>query len=83
MTRLLFYHQSGNIMELSINGQAQHCNHQGFSPFTIEQLIDEMALDPRRIAVEKDLEIIPKSQYDLTALSEGDTLEIIEFIGGG
>ncbi len=39
--------------------------------------------DVKRIAVERNGEIVPKSQYDSTVLSDGDCVEIVSFVGGG
>ncbi|MEO0410215.1 MAG: sulfur carrier protein ThiS [Pseudomonadota bacterium] len=46
-------------------------------------LLDEMQLNPKKVAVERNLEIVPKSQYEETILAEGDQLEIVHFVGGG
>ena len=43
----------------------------------------KIGLDPRKVAVERNLEIVPKSEYSVLALDNGDTLEIVHFIGGG
>ncbi len=50
---------------------------------TVAGLIKHLGLPATKIAVERNLEIVSKSQFDHTVLSEGDTLEIIHFIGGG
>ncbi|MBP2158163.1 thiamine biosynthesis protein ThiS [Asticcacaulis solisilvae] len=50
---------------------------------TVTALIDEIGLDGRKVAVERNLEIVPKSQYLGTALSDGDRIEIVHFVGGG
>jgi len=42
-----------------------------------------LSLPPKKIAVERNLEIVSKSTFETTTLSEGDRLEIIHFIGGG
>ena len=39
--------------------------------------------DPKRIAVERNGDIVFKSQYDITILEDGDSLEIVSFVGGG
>lgn len=39
--------------------------------------------DPKRIAVERNGEIVPKAQYEKTVLADGDVLEIVRFVGGG
>jgi len=40
-------------------------------------------IDPRRVAVELNMEILPKADYETTALSDGDRIEIVHFVGGG
>ena len=50
---------------------------------TVEQLLGEIGLDPRKVAVERNLEIVPKSNYAGISLDDGDRLEIVHFIGGG
>lgn len=46
-------------------------------------LIESIGLDARKVAIEKNLEIVPKSAYVQTAIAEGDRLEIVHFVGGG
>jgi sulfur carrier protein len=42
-----------------------------------------LSIDPKRVAVELNLDILPKSDYGATLLNEGDRLEIVHFVGGG
>lgn len=46
-------------------------------------LIESLGLDARKVAVEKNLEIVPKSTYLKTLIADGDRLEIVHFVGGG
>jgi len=50
---------------------------------TISEYIATTNYDPKRIAVERNGDIVFKSQYDVTVLEEGDSLEIVSFVGGG
>lgn len=50
---------------------------------TVADLVAGLGLDPRKVAVERNLEIVPRSLYDRTELADGDRLEIVHFIGGG
>ncbi|CAN5353396.1 sulfur carrier protein ThiS [soil metagenome] len=50
---------------------------------TILALVQELSLDPRKVAVERNLEIVPRSLHATTALSEGDRIELVVFVGGG
>lgn len=66
-------------LTISINGEARTIAPQQ----TLESLLIELDLDPKKVAVERNLEIVPKSEYNLTGLADGDALEIVHFIGGG
>jgi len=50
---------------------------------TVADLLALIGLDTRKVAVERNLEIVPRSVYGATALAAGDQLEIVHFIGGG
>jgi sulfur carrier protein len=50
---------------------------------TIAALVGALGLDARKVAVERNLEIVPRSTYADTALADGDRIEIVTFIGGG
>ena len=50
---------------------------------TILELAQELDLDPRKVAVERNLEIVPRSLHATTALAEGDRIELVVFVGGG
>src|SRR5580693_10685155 len=50
---------------------------------TVRGLLLELGLDPAKIAVERNLQIVPRSTYDQVAVSDGDRFEIVHFIGGG
>jgi thiamine biosynthesis protein ThiS len=66
-------------MRLMINGE-----ERAFSEIDdVSGLVAALGLDPRKVAVERNLEIVPRSTYGQTALSDGDRIEIVHFIGGG
>ena len=50
---------------------------------TIAEYLQTTDYDPKRIAVERNEDIVPKSQYAETVLSDGDIVEIVSFVGGG
>jgi len=50
---------------------------------TVAELLREIGLDTRKVAVERNEEIVPRSTYAAAALAPGDQLEIVHFIGGG
>lgn len=50
---------------------------------TVAALLAEIGLDQRKVAVERNEEIVPRSTYAAVALAPGDAIEIVHFIGGG
>ena len=67
-------------MMLTINGASRTF---GASVATVADLVRELALEGKRIAVERNGEIVPRSRYADTALAAGDHLEIVGAVGGG
>ncbi len=53
------------------------------SDITLAEYLYGTSYDVKRIAVERNGEIVPKSQYDSVVLMDGDCLEIVSFVGGG
>lgn len=67
-------------MHLIINGD----DHDDLpDDLTVAALIAHLGLPERKIAIERNLEVIPKSTFDTVVLNDHDKLEIIHFIGGG
>ena len=64
---------------LSVNGESM----QVPTGTCVAGLVAIMELDTRKLAVERNLEIVPRSQYAATILAAGDALEIVHFVGGG
>ena len=64
---------------LTVNGEARSFVGVG----DVAALVAALGLDGRKVAVEKNLEIVPRSAYAATALQDGDRIEIVHFIGGG
>ena len=67
-------------MTLSINGEDRHDLPDGL---TVAGLLAHLGLPEKKIAVERNREVVPKSRYGEISLASGDRLEIIHFIGGG
>lgn len=67
------------MIEITINGDS-HKVEQGLS---LAELLQNLKLDPTKVAIERNLEIVPKSTYQNINLLRGDRLEIVHFIGGG
>ena len=53
------------------------------APLTFSQLIDELALGGRRLAVERNGEIVPRSRFGEARLADGDRIEVVMAVGGG
>lgn len=50
---------------------------------SIAELANELGLVPEKVAVERNLEIVPRTLHGATALAEGDRIELVQFVGGG
>lgn len=68
------------MLELILNGEARCFTT---TPLTLAELIDQLGYTGKRIAVERNGEIVPKSEYGDTQLASGDRLEIVVAVGGG
>lgn len=66
-------------MELVINENPG----QFKSPLTVEQLLNDLELAGKPVAVELNLEIVPRDEHASTELQDGDRLEIVSLTGGG
>jgi thiamine biosynthesis protein ThiS len=66
-------------MRLIINGETRTFAEMS----DIAALVAALKLDPRKVAVERNLEIVPRSTYAQVGLSDGDRIEIVHFVGGG
>lgn len=66
-------------MQVTVNGR-QESQELGT---TVAQLLEKLSLEPRRVAIEMNRQILPRARYGETALSDGDTLEIVTLVGGG
>lgn len=66
-------------MRLIVNGESREAPDSA----TLADLLASLGIDARRVAVERNREIAPKSQWSAIALQDGDQLEIVQFVGGG
>jgi sulfur carrier protein len=66
-------------MRLTVNGEEKSIPDL----VHVADLVRSLGLDPRKVAVERNLEIVPRSTYAATLLTDGDRIEIVHFIGGG
>jgi thiamine biosynthesis protein ThiS len=66
-------------MKIKVNGEEREVPEG----FTLLALLESLGLHPSRVAVERNLEVVPREKYAETVLEEGDELEIVHFVGGG
>ncbi|WP_372701176.1 sulfur carrier protein ThiS [Castellaniella sp.] len=66
-------------MTLHLNGQPTTLERTG----TVRELLLHLGLEDKRVAVERNGEIVPKSSHASTMLADGDRIEIITAVGGG
>lgn len=67
------------FMKIKINGEEKQIA-EGLS---LIGLLESLQIRPGRVVVERNREIVPRDSFDATALAEGDSLEIVHFVGGG
>ena len=67
------------VIQLSVNGQIRRIE----PGVDLARLLETLELSGKRVAVEKNGQIVPRSQYPSTRLAEGDALEIVVAVGGG
>ena len=67
------------MLELTVNGETRNMD----AGSSIADLVEILGLDWRKVAVERNLEIVPRSAYGEQALNSGDRIEIVTFVGGG
>lgn len=66
-------------MRLTVNGETREAPDSA----TLADLLAALGIDGRRVAVERNREIAPRSLWGETRLADGDRLEIVQFVGGG
>jgi sulfur carrier protein len=66
-------------MKLRINGEEEEIA----AGLSVAALLEHLQIRPARVVVERNREIVPREGYGSTLLVEGDTLEIVHFVGGG
>ena len=67
------------MIQIIVNGSGQNLP----GPLTVRDLLQEMALAGKKIAVERNGEIVPRAAHAATLLADGDRLEIVVAVGGG
>jgi thiazole synthase len=66
------------MKSLLLNGKRRETSAE-----TVSELVKELSLDPARIALERNGDIVRKSLYSQTSVLDGDKIEIVHFVGGG
>lgn len=70
---------ASEVISVSVNGE----HRRVAAGATIAAMLAELGIDPRRVAVERNLEIVPRSTLGEVAVEDGDAFEIVHFVGGG
>ena len=70
--------ESGRI-EVTVNGEARPVP----AGCTVSGLLALMQIDAVRVAVERNLDVVPRRAHEATVLADGDRLEVVTFVGGG
>ena len=66
-------------MHITLNGDT----HEVAGPLTVTDLLAQLNIDPRRVAVEHNLVVLKRDRLGTTEVHEGDEIEIVNFVGGG
>jgi thiamine biosynthesis protein ThiS len=66
-------------VQITLNGERFELDQ----PLSVTALLARLDIDPRRVAVEHNLEIIKRQRFPDVVVSDGDTVEIVNFVGGG
>jgi thiamine biosynthesis protein ThiS len=66
-------------MNIQVNGEAMAVP----TALSVRQLIVHLGLDQGPVAVERNKDVVPRKEHESTLLAEGDTIEIVHFVGGG
>ncbi|HRX75054.1 MAG: sulfur carrier protein ThiS [Hyphomonas sp.] len=70
-------------MRITLNGEARDIQQGTTIAMLVVMLSGEEVRDPRGVAIERNLEIVPKSEHASTVIEDGDRIEVVQFVGGG
>jgi len=70
-------------MLITVNGESREVPAGTTLAMLVLQLSGETGRDQRGIAIERNLEIVPKSEHATTVIEPGDRIEVVQFVGGG
>jgi len=65
-------------VDIALNGETR-----SVSVKTVKELLESLDIDSKRVAVELNMEILPKADYVTRTIADGDRIEIVHFVGGG
>ncbi|MEM9170384.1 MAG: sulfur carrier protein ThiS [Pseudomonadota bacterium] len=66
-------------LTVTVNGAARAFD----GPLSVSDMLQRLGLEPRKVAVERNRAVVPRSLHRETALEDGDAIEIVQFVGGG
>ena len=66
-------------MHILLNGE----RHELAAPLSVAALLEELGIDTRRVAVERNLVVVRRALYTTEIVSDGDEIEVVNFVGGG
>ncbi|HEV7904727.1 MAG TPA: sulfur carrier protein ThiS [Pyrinomonadaceae bacterium] len=69
----------GRNLRVQVNGEIRELPEKT----TLDELVRELSLAPERLAIELNREVVRRAAWPLTEMREGDTVEIVHFVGGG
>ena len=68
-----------NILRITLNGERFDLE----APLSVTALLEKLDIDPRRVAVEHNLSILKRQRFPEVVVGDGDSVEIVNFVGGG
>ena len=66
-------------MQILLNGET----HEIAAPLSVAALLEGLGIDTRRVAVERNLVVVRRALYSTEIVSDGDEIEVVNFVGGG
>ncbi len=66
-------------LSIRVNGEHKRV----YEGMTVAEMVNSLGLDPLRVAVERNLEIVPRGTLEEVCVEDGDDYEIVHFVGGG
>ncbi len=66
-------------MKITLNGEP----YELAAPVSVNQLLAELKLDPRRVAVEHNLVVLKRAMFETATIRDNDTVEVVNLVGGG